>query len=309
MLRGVLLIAMVGPLRALSHVTAAGRRASLKVALETADARALEAVPRAAAVPDHLWAVRPPTADDLLAVEQHQIKHLTHTVAVPLSTRCKYGYPQAVLTDPTARDQFQGASLLRLTCPHLCEKIDVWEAEGAVKDMSHELFHREDADESHKQDMAKTNARHATTRNALVAGNDAAQRDGQKRFGDGYDLVLSSGLAGLTQIDDLKCVHAQVADELLSGSNVVGQRLLSELERRGVDCGGSDVCREQCGGVPDGWEYLPTKNKQKLWQTRQRRKEQKATTAAVDAEYAAMQGEHVGDAEEKHRAHEPRTKQ
>ena len=61
-----------------------------------------------------------------------------------------------------------------------------------------------------------------------------------------------------------QCLHAQLADELLSRDNAVGKAVLEGLEARGVDASGSDVCGEQCSGCVDGWRYTPRKNKQKL---------------------------------------------
>ena len=86
--------------------------------------------------------------------------------------------------------------------------------------------------------------------------------------------VLDSGITGLTpsKLDDVKCLHAQLADELLSRDNAVGKKVLEGLEARGVDPAGSEKCGEQCSGCVDGWRYTPRKNKQKLRATRARHK-------------------------------------
>ena len=71
----------------------------------------------------------------------------------------------------------------------------------------------------------------------------------------------------------MKCLHAQLADELLSRDNAVGRAVLDGLEARGVDPAGSETCAASsapaalmAGGT------RPPKNKQKLRAARARHK-------------------------------------
>ena len=88
----------------------------------------------------------------------------------------------------------------------------------------------------------------------------------------GASSTRASRASRPSKLDDVKCLHAQLADELLSRDNAVGKAVLDGLEARGVDPSGSDVCGEQCSGCVDGWRYTPRKNKQKLRTTRARHK-------------------------------------
>ena len=209
------------------------------------------------------WQVAAPSADDAAVVEERQLGHPANMVGVPAVSLCRHGYPQAVLQDPGAH-KF-GAGLLRLTCPHLCEAIDAWEAEGAVRALSADVL----KEDSNRDALARVNARHAATRRAMVRGE--ALKRAEARLGAAtVRHILESGITGLTpsKLDDVKCLHAQLADELLSRDNAVGRAVLDGLEKRGVDASGSDVCGEQCSGCVDGWRYTPRKNKQKLRTTR-----------------------------------------
>ena len=211
------------------------------------------------------WQVAAPSAADAAVVEERQLGHPANMVGVPAVSLCRHGYPQAVLQDPGAH-KF-GAGMLRLTCPHLCEAIDAWEAEGAVRALSAELLPK------HSDALARVNARHAATRQAMVQGEALARAEA--RLGtDTVRRVLDSGITGLTpsKLDDVKCLHAQLADELLSRDNDVGKAVLDGLAARGVDPSGSEKCGEQCSGCVDGWRYTPRKNKQKLRATRARHK-------------------------------------
>ena len=80
------------------------------------------------------WATRPPAAPDVEAIEAHQLGHRTQTIGVPAASLCRRGFPQATLQDPSVH-KF-GAGLVRLTCPHLCEAIDAWERDDAVRTLS-----------------------------------------------------------------------------------------------------------------------------------------------------------------------------
>ena len=129
------------------------------------------------------------------------------------------------------------------------------------------------AEDANRDALRKVNERHAATRKSMVQGEALARAEA--RLGaDTVRRVLDSGITGLTpsKLDDVKCLHAQLADELLSRDNAVGKKVLEGLEARGVDASGSDVCGEQCAGCSGGWRYTPRKNKQKLRATRARHK-------------------------------------
>mmetsp|Transcript_3105 Transcript_3105/g.9280 ORF Transcript_3105/g.9280 Transcript_3105/m.9280 type:complete len:136 (+) Transcript_3105:246-653(+) len=110
------------------------------------------------------------------------------------------------------------------------------------------------ADEPGRDALDRVNRRHAKTRTALIDG-DARTRAEARLGADAFEHALGSGIAGISQgkLEDLKCLHAQLADELLSGDNALGREILSGLERRGVDAGGSATCAEQCSGCAGGW--------------------------------------------------------
>ncbi|CAH0375578.1 unnamed protein product, partial [Pelagomonas calceolata] len=117
------------------------------------------------------WQVAAPSAADADVVEQRQLGHPANMVGVPAVSLCRHGYPQAVLQDPGAH-KF-GAGMLRLTCPHLCEAVDAWEAEGAVRALSAELL----AEDANRDALRKVNERHAVTRKSMVQGEALARAE------------------------------------------------------------------------------------------------------------------------------------
>ena len=204
------------------------------------------------------------TSADNAAIEEQLGHKLGRTLGC--GGRCKYGYPQAALID--LKPQKVEGHLVRLTCPHLCQYIDEWEAEGAVDSMSKKLKESREWQDA----LAVVNKRHATTRRSLVRAE--AIQETEERLGKGTcDIILNSGIAGVSplKLNDIKCVHAHVADELLTGANALGKAFLDELSVQGCTVTGSDVCHQHCSGLGP-WKYIPIKNKQKLWTTKHRRR-------------------------------------
>ena len=103
------------------------------------------------------------------------------------------------------------------------ETVDAWEAEGAVRSLSDELM----KEDSNRDALRKVNERHAATRKSMVQGEALARAEA--RLGaDTVRRVLDSGITGITptKLNDVKCLHAQLADELLSRDNAVGKAVL-----------------------------------------------------------------------------------
>lgn len=198
----------------------------------------------------------PATTAGLVAVE-YQLKNKTSAIA--MAGCCKYGYPQAIMLSPNHKKKRFSSHLTRLTCPLMVKEIDEWEAKGGVVEQSEALL------PEHEEDLASVNERHARTREKLMTPETI--RAGKKQLGDNFQIAMSSGLAGLAQTDDVKCLHAQAADALLSGNNPIGDKIIAQLQNPT----GDDVCHQQCSGQGP-WAYYSAKNKQKLRTTRERRK-------------------------------------
>ena len=101
-----------------------------------------------------------------------------------------------------------------------------------------------------------------------------------------------------TKLDDVKCLHAQLADYLLRGCDEqsVGAEVRRRLEEeRGVSMGGCDNCQEQCNWAEeetdDTWRYQAQKNKSRLRQRSGRRNFNKERKLIKAAEKLQEEGE------------------
>ena len=121
------------------------------------------------------------------------------------------------------------------------------------------------------------------------------------RFGEkGKEAFMKSGIAGMspTKLDDVKCLHAQLADYLLRGydEQSVGADVRRRLEEeRGVSLGGCGNCQEQCNWAEeetdDTWRYQAQKNKSRLRQRSGRRNFNKERKLIKAAEKLQEEGE------------------
>ena len=122
------------------------------------------------------------------------------------------------------------------------------------------------ADAAWQQELQSVNDAHRNLRRHLMTAEEIASLPGD--FGpDGASSFMAAGLAGMSpsKLDDVKCLHAQLADYLIRGDNAIGEEVVAALDRRGVSLGGCADCSQQCDWhtpqTEDTWNYRPQKNK------------------------------------------------
>jgi len=208
-----------------------------------------------------------PTVEDLLVVQERQLKISVDNIYAVEGARCKYGMPRAYVQYPVDKQMKTCSGMIRLSCPHLVKEIDEWESEGAIEYINGLL---EKDDGPLKSNFNQTNMEHAKIR-SLAVSEEEKEMMVDKVGSAGAQHLMGSGIIGVSQgkVDDIKCVHAHVADFLLRGQNLVGEMSLEYLKKeRGVDVRGCEGCSQQCSlnvSPKDAeWWYMPAKNKQRL---------------------------------------------
>ena len=220
--------------------------------------------------------------EDLQIIAERQLDHSVSGVYAVESNRCKHGIVRAMIQYPCSGRV--GSGMIRLTCPHLVKEIDEWEADGAIERINNIMIN----DEELQNNFQNIHEKHAKIRQMAVTEKEKdiiIKKIGKQ----GSEHFLNCGIIGIShnRLDDIKCVHAQVADYLLRGrkENMIGTMCVDMLqEERGVDVNGCTNCKQQCDlNVPKeeaNWWYMPAKNKQGLRQSKERRKEHRASVAA-----------------------------
>lgn len=205
----------------------------------------------------------PATAKDLACIEDRQLLHPITCAGGPRQL-CSHGFPQAFVFHPSKTTLNSG--MFRLCCPLLVKAVDEYEAKGALREWNKKL---ENSPEMQRE-FRRVNARHSAIRRSFVEPEHLAPYL-EKMGKEGVEQILASGIAGVSpeKTEDLKCLHAHLADYLCTHDNFIGKEIYEYLERtRNVPVTGSSTCWQQCDSsferTEDSWWYTPIKNKQKL---------------------------------------------
>jgi hypothetical protein len=177
-----------------------------------------------------------PTDDDVKCIEERQVGHpLSEIIAVP-KIKCKHGYVQAFVQHPINHAKGSVHSgMLRLSCPHLVKAIDEYEKEGAVQSFNNNIVNHSDIQNNFieiqkKWQNIKSNLSHKDKEYI------------ERLLGPAHtQYFLTSGIIGITEnkFDDVKCLHAHLADELLDpNTNKIGATIKTHLLDRQIDING-----------------------------------------------------------------------
>jgi len=164
--------------------------------------------------------------------------------------RCRHGWPQAIVYDPLYRERPDKSHRLgdttRLTCPLLVTAIDKLEKGGAMERYNQRLLPGADWE----GELQKVNEAHRLLRLELIGDRSAELAEVRQILGEqAFAIAMRTGLASLRPEarPDVKCLHAQVADELVrGGDNPIAKQVLRDIEDQGVLIHGSEECCDNC---------------------------------------------------------------
>lgn len=223
------------------------------------------------AVEKYFPQAEPASEEDMRCIEERQHFGPLHSEMLVNKQRCKHGFPQAIVLNPVNRVGKISSGSLRLTCPHLVKAVDALEADGGIDQLNEELR----SNPALQEDFTRTNN---VWRNARFDMMDASAFEHVKAaLGDHIQTFMDSGILGVApgQVDDVKCLHAHLADHLVRGRSMIGERVKSMLAERGVSVDGNLECWQQCDRRCDAtqatWWYTPTKNKFKFMRRKLRK--------------------------------------
>ena len=156
--------------------------------------------------------------------------------------RCQYGFPRVYLRYPYSKTWQTG--FIRLTCPHLVKAVDRLEAKGGLERFD-QLLNDKDNPQSIelKENFLQVNNTWNKIFNDLVT--DFIRTLGLESFckRESFKNLFNTGFIGISKddVDQVKCLHAHLADHLIRGDNKIGELVEKELESKGVStqgCGG-----------------------------------------------------------------------
>ncbi|CAE7611377.1 unnamed protein product [Symbiodinium sp. CCMP2592] len=177
--------------------------------------------------------------------------------------RCRHGWPQVLVMDPL-RSSGKIGDLMRLTCPLLVSAIDDYEV-VAIEAYNKRVKH----DDDWLSQLLATHEAHRSLRQSFMSEHENKLLEARKIMGNQtVDVIMSAGLANVkfsVNSTDVKCLHAQVADLLSRGSNVIGRQVLIDLTEMGVQVEATTKCCDFCNvSKPldqSQWTFGHAKNK------------------------------------------------
>ena len=156
------------------------------------------------------------------------------------------------------------SGLLKLTCPLLVNAIDVMEDDKFMNEINDKLI-ADNSDINLVTCMNGAHKVHAETRKELIFGDNnldcsIEESDNYKllesKLGErGAKYFIDAGVAGANPMSkkvDVKCLHAWLGDYLMRSDTIaehpIGDMIVNELEKRGVDISGTEDCHAICSG-------------------------------------------------------------
>eukprot|EP00186_Timspurckia_oligopyrenoides_P002345 CAMPEP_0182450492 /NCGR_PEP_ID=MMETSP1172-20130603/41602_1 /TAXON_ID=708627 /ORGANISM="Timspurckia oligopyrenoides, Strain CCMP3278" /LENGTH=161 /DNA_ID=CAMNT_0024648109 /DNA_START=306 /DNA_END=788 /DNA_ORIENTATION=- len=149
------------------------------------------------------------------------------------------------MTSPYYKDKDKmTSSLYLLTCPRLVRIVDNLESDGGIERYNEKLEKSAELQDA----MRQIHERHSKTRIQYVGEHNLARN--REKFGrERADVIIYSGITGMTptQVTDIKCLHAHLADYLCTGENIFGRMILDEIHTKLlIDTDGESGCWQMC---------------------------------------------------------------
>jgi hypothetical protein len=155
--------------------------------------------------------------------------------------KCRYGYSRAFVRLPVSDVTDEcNSGMIRLSCPHLVKEIDLFEKNGGIEKIN-SVLNNESSEFGRmlKSNFLDINASWKQIRNDVSVDSDKAKALNYLGS-EQYRHFFSSGFIGITEtkVNDVKCLHAHLADYLLRGNNLIGQWVHDELDKKNVSVSG-----------------------------------------------------------------------
>ena len=134
-----------------------------------------------------------------------------------ISSTCSYGAPSVITCGPILDDEYFPTTYW-LTCPTRVKKVSRLESTGWISKLNVELASRDDW----KTKLGQAIEEQIELRRELLDG-------------DNEDILalLASGIGGTVNRANIKCLHAHLADYLITKINPIGEKtanLMGEIE-------------------------------------------------------------------------------
>jgi hypothetical protein len=129
---------------------------------------------------------------------------------VNIEVRCPWGYPAVIRVAPLLDNEEPFPTLFWLTCPILREQLSRLEERGVIGQLEEEIAHNSELRERYAED----HRRYAHERFSLLSPHEKKLLEERGWL----EVLRDRGIAGITDLRTVKCLHAQYAHHLARGS-------------------------------------------------------------------------------------------
>jgi len=148
------------------------------------------------------------------SIEDRTLEILTYQLGrrprgeIKIGATCSYGAPSVIICPPILGDEYFPTTYW-LSCPTRKKKVSRLESDSWISKLQNELDIRADWQSRLKQAIEKQIA----VRRGLIDIDDSKAAD-----------MISSGIGGTAESFNIKCIHAHLADYMISKINPVGEK-------------------------------------------------------------------------------------
>lgn len=136
---------------------------------------------------------------------------------------CPFNQPAVLLTHPYRPGKGVFPTSYWLSCPYLVRAVSRLEAGGMIKELS-ELLRQ---DQEFRAKLARSHQAYAKLRYSLLTKEERALIT--NNFPNLLGVLQGSGVGGIVEQKGIKCLHAHLADYLITGENPVGKLVWARL--------------------------------------------------------------------------------
>lgn len=162
------------------------------------------------------------------SIEDKEIEILTYQLGrkprgdFMISSTCSYGAPSVITCSPILEDQYFPTTYW-LTCPTRNKKVRRLESAGWISRLKEELDSRQDWMLRLEQSIEDQ----ISVRRGLIDQLDAELEES-----------ILTGIGGTAKRFNVKCLHAHLADYIITGKNPIGEKVANLI--------GEIQCEKEC---------------------------------------------------------------
>ncbi len=149
-----------------------------------------------------------------------------------IACRCAFGHPSVIVNRPI-NTEVEAITVFPtvfwLTCSHLKRLVSQLESNGMIGEIEAKI----EEDPDFAAAVKESHIAHANLRQNLVP--DEVKQVLAKNYPKEYQVLTETGVGGIRSRHGVKCLHAHLADFLVTDNNIIGKLVYDSLQEN-INC-------------------------------------------------------------------------